>query len=247
MNSDKNNLRELNILLIRHGESTANVDSSLYDYHCDSIINLTPKGILQSLDAVKMLNAWQDETKNTITDIWSSPLLRAIQTAQIISQGLGGLNITVQGTEFLEIATNAANHNESLPALEDPYYKPKLGVATDVLDGKVTQLVSTSFSEMVEGIRGVLIRHESFLTSLDKSEALLIVAHDYVLRALMSAIDETISVDCAHKNLKFENGVPYWLQGRYNVNNPEENVVLVSRLTLSTNKRSKHEIRQAQH
>ncbi len=245
MSSNKNSLRKLNLILVRHGESTANVDSSLYDLHCDSVINLTHKGVLQSLEAADKLNAWQDETGIVITDIWCSPLLRAIQTAQIISHKLGGLNLTTRGTEFLEICTNAANHDESLAALSDPDYRAKLGVVTDVLAGVVTHLLPNSFREMVNGLRNVLVSHEDFLTALDKSEALLIVAHDYVLRALIAAIDETITVEEAHSYLKFENGVPYWLRGEYNVDNPKENTVTMSRLTLSTDERAKDEIRQA--
>lgn len=72
------------LVLIRHGESTANVDESFYKLP-DCCVALTPTGILQSVECgkaiseMKHINLWHDGLS-----VFSSKLTRAKQTAEIV-------------------------------------------------------------------------------------------------------------------------------------------------------------------
>lgn len=81
------------LFLVRHGENTANLTLEfsyrLVDY------SLTPKGVLQARQTADFLSA-----KN-IQEIYTSPLKRALETAQIIAAPLG---LPVQAMEqFREV------------------------------------------------------------------------------------------------------------------------------------------------
>ena len=69
------------IYFIRHGESEANLKQVFAGQREDS--PLTQTGLQQAADAVKDLNGIQVDT------IYSSPLLRARQTAEEVAKGIG--------------------------------------------------------------------------------------------------------------------------------------------------------------
>jgi broad specificity phosphatase PhoE len=73
--------------MTRHGESEANV-GGFFARHSDDP-NLTEKGRVQAHGASEVL------ARNGITKIVSSPLSRAIQTADIISDTLDGLEVQI--------------------------------------------------------------------------------------------------------------------------------------------------------
>lgn len=68
----------INIFLVRHGQTTYNADNNRYCGITDAA--LTAKGIGQAQDLAKMLSGVKFEA------IYTSPLTRAIKTAEIISQ-----------------------------------------------------------------------------------------------------------------------------------------------------------------
>jgi broad specificity phosphatase PhoE len=70
----------MNLLLIRHGEIPSNIKKA---YAGRSAEELTPKGICQAEDVAVKLK------KLEVQAIYSSPIRRAIQTAQIISKKIG--------------------------------------------------------------------------------------------------------------------------------------------------------------
>lgn len=67
--------------LMRHGESEANVDHTLYQRKLDEKIELTKEGIEQAKEAGRFLSKQFSGDK---VRIWTSPFLRAKQTTDII-------------------------------------------------------------------------------------------------------------------------------------------------------------------
>jgi broad specificity phosphatase PhoE len=82
------------IYLIRHGESEGNVDKTVYQHTPDWKVNLTEKGRLQAKEvATKLYEDIKEHrslNSNWYTDvkIFSSPLYRARQIAEIINKSL---------------------------------------------------------------------------------------------------------------------------------------------------------------
>lgn len=76
------------IYLLRHGQSEANADTSLYMTKFNKDMEITEKGKQQATEAGHKLN--DDKIKNkreTLgVEVFSSPYLRTIQTAEIISR-----------------------------------------------------------------------------------------------------------------------------------------------------------------
>jgi broad specificity phosphatase PhoE len=75
----------MNILLIRHGEIPSNVKRI---YAGTSVEKLTPRGMVQAEDAAGKLKAYD------LAAIYSSPVNRALQTADII-RGKTGANVHI--------------------------------------------------------------------------------------------------------------------------------------------------------
>ena len=70
----------MNLLLVRHGEIPSNINKV---YAGRSAEGLTPEGICQAQDAAEKLKMLE------VKAIYSSPIQRAVQTAQIISKRTG--------------------------------------------------------------------------------------------------------------------------------------------------------------
>jgi alpha-ribazole phosphatase len=115
------------LFLIRHGQTDSNVEGR-YQGSLDT--SLTEKGIEQAAAAKKYL------TKVSFSNIYSSPLKRAIQSAEIIAEDTG-LDIRIkkdlreidfgkwEGMKFGEI--NAKYRQDYQNWLEDPYNSPPTG------------------------------------------------------------------------------------------------------------------------
>lgn len=76
------------IILVRHAESIANKDESVYFTTPDSKHELSPHGIEQALQAGAAINAMLGAGESVA--LYHSPFLRAKQTAALIARGLGG-------------------------------------------------------------------------------------------------------------------------------------------------------------
>ena len=74
--------RPKRIILVRHGESQANVNSKIYDYVPDKLIDLTDLGKEQAKQTGRKL---REILKEESVNFYVSPLLRAVQTYRIIS------------------------------------------------------------------------------------------------------------------------------------------------------------------
>jgi broad specificity phosphatase PhoE len=82
------------IVLVRHGQSEANVDKSIYLHKQDHIIDLTETGKQQAVTCSKELkNLFGNESVR----VYSSPYNRAIQTLDILQP-----HINMEGKPFLD-------------------------------------------------------------------------------------------------------------------------------------------------
>jgi len=73
------------VLMVRHGESEANVSPAVYSRICDNRIELTEKGSLEAVEAgLRIKTIVQDEKVR----MFSSPFQRAYQTARNLSKSL---------------------------------------------------------------------------------------------------------------------------------------------------------------
>jgi len=82
---DKRRLLPEYIILVRHGESTANVDSSVLETLGDNRIELTQRGSSQALDAGKRIKQLVGDQK---VHMFVSPFQRAYQTARNLRHAL---------------------------------------------------------------------------------------------------------------------------------------------------------------
>ncbi|KAL6055629.1 Histidine phosphatase family protein [Balamuthia mandrillaris] len=115
-------LPHLHILLVRHGESMANVDQTLHTKMGDHAIPLSQKGKQQAAEAGKQIAKHFKElykadtppplpclrsSSNTCTHkahycrLWTSPYLRARQTAEIIAENAEGWVTDIRENIFL--------------------------------------------------------------------------------------------------------------------------------------------------
>ncbi|KAL4460954.1 hypothetical protein ABPG74_016426 [Tetrahymena malaccensis] len=74
------------LILLRHGESEANIDPHVYTHKADNQIELTEKGKKQASKLGDILNKLID--KDSKITMYISPLKRAMQTAHILEQYL---------------------------------------------------------------------------------------------------------------------------------------------------------------
>jgi broad specificity phosphatase PhoE len=74
------------IFLIRHGQSTGNVNREIYSQQPDYALDLTPLGVTQAIEAGKLLKTMLHGKK---TAVYYSPFFRAIKTLNNIVVGAG--------------------------------------------------------------------------------------------------------------------------------------------------------------
>ena len=78
----------MRIFLVRHGESEANVDHTVYRTVADHAINLSPRGKAQAHEAGQFLQQYE-YLKGIHPRLWVSPYARTRQTADGLEEGAG--------------------------------------------------------------------------------------------------------------------------------------------------------------
>ena len=73
------------IVIIRHGQSQANIDKGMYEHTPDHLVNLTELGKEQCIKTGVKLN---ELLANKNVTVWSSPYNRARQTTELITSEL---------------------------------------------------------------------------------------------------------------------------------------------------------------
>lgn len=78
----------MRILLVRHGESIANIDQSVYVNIADHAIPLSEEGLNQAKAAGLFINSFYQQMPKPpkLIRIWTSPYERARQTAEMIAK-----------------------------------------------------------------------------------------------------------------------------------------------------------------
>lgn len=163
------------LLLIRHGQSISNVRKILTD-DIDGF-PLTESGIRQVEETSAVLSQFRFD------GLWSSPVLRAHQTAEIISRAIEVPVETVNDLRETEMGIfNGMNSEEALKALESGHsyeswdsHLRRLQRVMDAVDGKIiavshampiTVMVASMLSLNQEESRGIDIPNSS-ITVLD--------------------------------------------------------------------------------
>eukprot|EP01120_Amphizonella_sp_Union-15-10_P004324 TRINITY_DN14955_c0_g1_i1.p1 TRINITY_DN14955_c0_g1~~TRINITY_DN14955_c0_g1_i1.p1 ORF type:complete len:358 (-),score=56.70 TRINITY_DN14955_c0_g1_i1:85-1158(-) len=110
--SDRTNesgkINDFRILLVRHGESEANVNRSLYTTMPDHAVPLSPAGRAQAIECGKQINSFfQTKMGSTCPPedwfcrVWTSPYLRARETADLLQQYAGDWISDIRESIFL--------------------------------------------------------------------------------------------------------------------------------------------------
>lgn len=163
------------LVLIRHGQSLSNVRKILSD-DIDGF-PLTENGIRQVEETAAVLSRFRFD------GLWSSPVLRARQTAEIISRAIEVPVETVDDLRETEMGIfNGMNSEEALMALESGHsyeswesHLRRLQRVMDAVDGKIicvshampiTVMVASMLSMNQEESRGIDISNSS-ITVLD--------------------------------------------------------------------------------
>lgn len=76
-----------NLLLVRHGESLHNVHPDAWSFHNDDILGLTLNGAIQAKGLGNLICREYGYYREHV--VWSSPQVRAVQTASLIHQEIG--------------------------------------------------------------------------------------------------------------------------------------------------------------
>lgn len=175
------------MLIIRHCESTANVNPKLYLLDCDAAINLTPTGLQQA----KAIAAWMNG--RGVTRVISSPSLRAHQTASIVSV-FNELDITYSDS-LLEVI-HGLEREYVQEALSNPDFKADSRVYCDILANGRSNFNTRSFRES----KAVMQSRFS-----DTDPTLLLVSHDYTIRSLLgdfhTPIDQGVVYEITEEGL----------------------------------------------
>jgi broad specificity phosphatase PhoE len=82
-----------NIILLRHGESEANIDKGLYETNPDHLMQLTQKGENQCIRCGQFLKTFLDGKKITV---WNSPYTRTRQTSETVLSQIENAHIKIK-------------------------------------------------------------------------------------------------------------------------------------------------------
>lgn len=161
-----------NIVLIRHAESTANVDHLLYTHEIDSVVSLTHKGIEDTVNFAKTAVVSGD-----FSCVICSPLHRAQQTAAILAElSFFDMDSFSIDDELYELTT-AVTDEDIRGYLIDPYYKP------------VVRTIPMIYGGMRVGHPRTVTFIEAMIQALNANyhDDTLIISHQIRIRAIIAA------------------------------------------------------------
>ncbi len=161
------------IILIRHGESQGNVSKSIYESIPDNLIELTPKGIVQSLEAGRKLRSI---IGNETVLFYVSPFKRSRQTLDQIVSAWDGSGMSLKVREDPRIREqewgNFQDPTQMAAVLRERdqvgrfFYRFKDGESgADVFD-RVSSFMESLFREMTNqspALNIVIVSHGLFM------------------------------------------------------------------------------------
>lgn len=182
----------MRLYLIRHGETTANVDRSVYIETADHAVPLSENGHLQARAAgVKLANimAHPNNSFNRVR-IWSSPYKRTRQTSDEIKNVLVNLsNITVDYHEHINLCEQQYGLFDGIPDEDLHKHYPAEAAHYDKCErheGKFWARMPLGESRFDVAVRV----HQAFGTWIRDAEKhgitdLIVVTHGVTLRAIV--------------------------------------------------------------
>jgi broad specificity phosphatase PhoE len=168
----------------RHGESEANLRRTFSNR--DLPHHLTDTGIEHARQLARLLHGYG------IDEIWSSPVPRAIDTAELVSTSLG-LNYRVtSGLREFDVGRFEGT------SAEDGWVEYS-SVLRSWLDGDLERRVGggESLSELVARLRGFL---QQFLSKADSDSRVVLVGHGGLYRMALPHIFANVSPQFAYAN-----------------------------------------------
>ena len=168
----------MNLIFVRHGESTANVERIVSNR--DSMHALTERGVQQAEELVRSLSSIK------FSRIYSSPILRARQTAEIVGRSLGVDLEIADGLKEYDCGELEGKGDEQ--TWIDHYKVVSAWLDDQDFDvrspgGESFHDIERRFVPLIDELRG---RH-------DDSETILLVGHGGTYRAMMPVVCENVS------------------------------------------------------
>lgn len=174
----------MKIILVRHGESTANVNNSVYFHTPDALVPLSPGGEVQALKAGEELAKLIDSRAT----LYTSPYKRTRQTTELIQQTC---NFTVKEDLLLR--------EQEWPAFKTAREREIF------LFRRKNSGAEFFFKENgSESWSDVALRAELFLTKLraahNPEDTVVIISHQVTIRMLLMLLDNT-PYDAEHRDV----------------------------------------------
>jgi len=165
----------MNIFLVRHGESEANAAGRLQG-RLD--VPLSERGQAQA----RQLGAWLAERRIRWDVVYSSPLLRARQTADIVREAVGGPEVRVEA-DLAEVSVGRLEGlgREEIVAKHPDFLKRSI---TDLAD--FSAYGGESYDELQTRIGG--LRQRFIERHRESADSILVVAHGGVNFQLIKAM-----------------------------------------------------------
>jgi len=160
-------MKPKHIIIVRHGESEANINKTLYENTADHMVKLTDKGKEQATTCGIALRPLLESSRITV---WQSPYMRTRQTAEKIIQQLNNTEVRIKEDPRLReqewgnfyTLDHAKKENEDRKRHSDFFYR--------VTNGESGADVYDRISTFLETL------HRDFSTD-DWTESILISTH----------------------------------------------------------------------
>ena len=157
----------MNVLMVRHGEIPSNIKKVYAGMSSES---LTEKGVRQAIEVSGKLK------KHEVNAVYSSPVQRALQTAQIISEGIGmDLRVDNAFREMVLGPWEGMSESEVAQKYSEEWAIWKSRPAELRLPGRET--LDELLKRVLQGIRRI--------DKSTKSRNIVIVTHVAIIRVLL--------------------------------------------------------------
>jgi 2,3-bisphosphoglycerate-dependent phosphoglycerate mutase len=211
--------RPINILLVRHGVSAANLDRSLYTRLPDTRVALAPEGHEQARAAGEAIAAWlKTQSDGSGTRIYCSPYQRTRETSVEIEAALKAGGITYDRIEELalrEIGFGLFDGltDEELPKLyprEHAYYQKHVDFEGEFYAPMPLGESRAQVADRVKGVFGTLIRDNRERENGWRIRNFILVSHGVTVRAFA---------------MQWLHLTPEWFQGQPNPANASVSLI----------------------
>lgn len=159
------------LYIVRHGETATNFENKVNGSGTD--LSLNEAGRNQAKKLSQQINI------NNFDEIYSSPLKRAYQTAEILNQNTHTIRVDPRLTEINYGFWDGLTVNETISAHPDGYDENKL-----------ISINYIKYSPDGESFEKVFKRVQSFIKDMSekKNEKILVVCHGFITRSFVKVV-----------------------------------------------------------